>query len=70
MLALEINLKWDWDLRFRISDLGTLQLYNSIIQQLQTSQRHENGGLSTIDRGLYIRITTITYTSAICCSLQ
>lgn len=54
MLALEINLKWDWDLRFEISvsDLGTLQLYNSIIQQLQTSQRHENGGLSTVDRGL------------------
>ena len=39
-------------LGFRISDLGTLQLYNSIIQQLQTSQRHENGELSTVDRGL------------------
>jgi hypothetical protein len=39
-------------LGFVISDLGTLQLYNSIIQQLQTFQRHENGGLSTVDRGL------------------
>ena len=40
------------DFRFQISDLGTLQFYNSTIQQLQTSQRHENGGLSTVDRGL------------------
>ena len=51
MLALEINLKWKWiwisDFRFQI-----WVLYNSIIQQLQTSQRHENGGLSTVDRGL------------------
>ena len=43
MLALEINLKWD--LGIEISDLGTLQFYNSTIQQVQTAQRQENGGL-------------------------
>ncbi|MFM2283426.1 MAG: hypothetical protein RL222_930 [Bacteroidota bacterium] len=37
----------DLDFRFQI-----WVLYNSIIQQLQTSQRHENGGLSTVDSGL------------------
>lgn len=39
MLALEINLKWDWDLRFRISDLGTLQFYNSTIANISTSRK-------------------------------
>ena len=47
MLALEINLKWKLGI-----ELLNFRFAYYTIQQLQTFQRHENGGLSTVDRGL------------------